>query len=82
MYSIQGNIIPEENRMHVAIWEFRKKFYRAENTDMYFEAVAQEAEKILKKYPTKLCFDLIWAEIRDFERRAKMNDGEKERRPA
>lgn len=70
-YAIKGTEIPEENRMFVEIWEFRKKYYKAENTETYMNTVKTDATQIYKKYPTQLCHDLLWAVIDDCERRAK-----------
>ena len=70
-YEIWGTDILEENRMFVEIWEFRKKFYRAENTPEYFDAVRQEAERISAANQNRLCHDLLWAVMEDFERRGK-----------
>lgn len=72
MYEVWGKDIPEENQMFVDIWEFRKKFYKAENNDVYFDAARKAAEQILAKYPDQqeLCRDQLWAVMRDFERKA------------
>lgn len=69
LYEVWGTDIPEENRMFVEIWEFRKRFYRAENTPEYFDTVRQEAERIYAAHQNRLCQDLLWAVMEDFERR-------------
>lgn len=71
LYAVKGTDIPEENRMFVEIWEFRKRFYRAENTPEYFDAVRHEAERIYAAHKNQLCHDLLWAVMEDFERRGK-----------
>lgn len=71
LYAVKGTDIPEENRMFVKIWEFRKKFYRAEPDPEYFDTVRREAERIYAAYQNRLCHDLLWAVMEDFERRGK-----------
>lgn len=71
LYEVWGTDIPEENRMLVEIWEFRKRFYRVENTPEYFDAVRREAERIYAAHQNRLCHDLLWAVMEDFERRGK-----------
>lgn len=68
-YEVWGTDILEENRMFVEIWEFRKKFYRAEPDPEYFDTVRREAERIYAAHQNRLCQDLLWAVMEDFERR-------------
>lgn len=75
LYAVKGTDISEENRMFVEIWEFRKRFYRAENTPEYFDAVRREAERIYAAHQTRLCHDLLWAVMEDFERRGGKHEG-------
>ena len=70
-YGVKGSDIPEENRMFVEIWEFRKRFYRAEPASEYFDAVRKDAERIYAAYRNRLCHDLLWAVMEDFKRKGK-----------
>lgn len=74
MYSVKASEIPLEQKMFQAIWELEKKYYKAQNTNEYFEALRIDADQILQKYPTKKCYDLVWAIIHECERRAGIKD--------
>lgn len=69
-YEVAGKDIPEENKMFVDIWGFRKEFYKAVNEDVYFDTCRKAADKIYEKYPTDMCREMLWAVMNDLERRA------------
>lgn len=70
MYSVKASEIPLEAKLFQDIWLLEKKYYKAQNTNEYFEALRADADQILKKYPTKKCHDMVWAIIHECERRA------------
>lgn len=76
-YEVWGSEIPNENRMFVAVWEFRKQFYRAVDSPEYYDAVREEAERIFAQYPTQLCHDLLWSVIHECERRSNYDKNAK-----
>lgn len=81
-YAVKGSEIPNENQMFVAVWEFRKQFYRAVDSPEYYDAVREAAERILAQYPTQLCHDLLWSVIHECERRAMHDENAKTQSPS
>ena len=51
------------------IWKFYKRFQEVQNSDAYWERAISEAGKILEKYQTELCKQLLMDILEEFDRR-------------
>lgn len=57
------------------VWVFFKKYYCAKQNDECWKAIIQEAREIERKYPCRLCKDLLLAVMDELERRGGTQSG-------
>lgn len=63
--------VKEDYEMFSDIWKFYRKYREVKDDGDYWKQLINEADKIYKKYQTKLCKRLLLEILDEFERRFK-----------
>lgn len=69
MASVNSKEIPEEFNMFGELFTLYKKYYHAEDSEVWWVEVVNEFRSLHKKYDTELCSELSVACIREIERK-------------
>lgn len=60
-----------EFQIYADVWNFHKRFYQVDNSEMYWDQVVEESRKLSEKYKSKFADDLLAAVLTEFERKGK-----------
>nr|WP_296960370.1 hypothetical protein [uncultured Mediterraneibacter sp.] len=60
-----------EFQIYADVWNFHKRFYQVDNSEMYWDQVVEESRKLSEKYKSKFVDDLLAAVLTEFERKGK-----------
>ena len=63
--------VKEDYQMFSDIWKVYRKYREIKDDRNYWQQLINEADKIYKKYQTKLCKRLLLEILDEFERRFK-----------
>ena len=60
-----------EFQIYADVWNFHKRIYQVDNSEMYWDQVVEESRKLSEKYKSKFVDDLLAAVLTEFERKGK-----------